>query len=383
MRNFFAITRTVFLIAVISSPLAYPKERPELDETMKKLFNAFMNLEVMAVSSARFSDAENREVIKRDLDTVSAIKHSFPTKMKSEEPGLMAVLSLFKDYINDTQDQFSRGNTEYARHRVKTMGNFCMSCHSRTSGADFEDISERVKSLHLDEFEKAELYGATRQFDKAMASYWLLLQSPPKDEMGFVTYTRGLQNYVRLLVRVKQDPDTTLKALDSLSKKKKLPEFDRRMLAAWAKDAAFWTKDKLVVSDTTSEALVRKARTLIERAQSLHDFAADENGDISYLRASGYLHEVLDREAKSEKRGEALYLLGIAYESLQEPYLWDLNTVFYEECVREFPHSKQSEDCFHRYEKAIYFGFTGTGGTFVPANELKKLGQLRSLSTPK
>lgn len=376
MRYLLAVTILVSLVTAVT----FGKERPDLDPTMIRLFNSLMNLEIMAVSPERFKSPENKEIIQKDLETLFRIKHSFPAKMKSEEPGMMAVLSLFTEYIKDTKDNYERGNSEYARHRVKTMGSFCLSCHSRNMpGWDFEDVQNRVDKLPLRDFEKAELYGATRQFDKALASSWLYLEGTPKTELDFIQFTRTLRNHVRLLVRVKQDPIATKKMLDLFAKRKGLPEFDRRLIRAWQKDAEFWVKDKVNSSDLTPEALFKKAEGLISRATSLQSYPSDDNGDISYLRATSYLHEILDRDAKSKTRGRTLYLLGIAYGSLKESYLWDLDALFFEQCIRENAHTELSRQCFERYIKAIYINQPVFSESFLSEDALKKMGELGAL----
>jgi hypothetical protein len=48
--------------------------------------------------------------------------------------------------------------------------------------------------------------------------------------------------------------------------------------------------------------------------------------------------------------------------------------------VRENPHTPLAKQCYQRYSTKLYFGYSGSGGTFVPGDELKKLGDLRKLS---
>lgn len=373
-----------FFALSLFSPSAFSKDRTELDATMQRLFHSLVNLQIMAATPERFATPENQEAVKRDLEVLAKAKHAFPTKPKSEEPGMTAVISAFSDYVKETRDSLSHGNTEFARHRVRTMGSFCLSCHSRTaSPQDFEDVASRVSQLPLKDFEKAQLFAATRQFDKAIGTFRLYLQATPKSELDFLNYTRGLQDYVRLMVRVKQDPESTLKTLETLAKRKDLPEYDKRLIKTWAKDTAFWNNDKIKSADLTPEALLERAETLVKRAESLYAYPSDENGDISYLRASGYLHELLERDPKSKLRGEALYLLGITYGALQESFLWDLDKVFFEQCIRENPHSELSKKCYRRYMKAIYFNYSGTGGTYVPDEAMAKIKELRDLTASK
>ena len=84
--------------------------------------------------------------------------------------------------------------------------------------------------------------------------------------------------------------------------------------------------------------------------------------------------------SNSDERAEALYLLGMAYQVLEDPMLWDIDTIYYESCVREKPHSDLAKKCYRRYSDKIYFGYTGSGGTYIPESELKKLVEMRKLA---
>ncbi len=375
MKNF-----SVFLMMVFTLQTSlFAAERPEVTETMRTVFNSLMNLQPFVFSLERFKDPKNKGIIEKDLKVMSTLKHAFPKKMKDEEPGAAAIAGMFADYLNDVQKRFKNGDYDYARHRIKTVTGFCFGCHSRVgTSKNFEDMQRRIENLGLPAFEKAEFFAATRQFDKALKIYGDFLETSPKSTMDAIQFTRALRHALNVTVRVKGSVEETSKLMDPISKRKDLPEFVQRFVTAWGKDIVAWKEEK--VETLTGESLVEKARKLIERAQSLHSFPADENGDISYLRASNYLHEALDSAPKAKYRGEALYLLGLAYDALQDPMLWDLDRLYFESCVREFPKTDIAKQCFNRYANKVYIGYTGSGGTFIPEDEAKKLEELKKFT---
>jgi tetratricopeptide (TPR) repeat protein len=378
------LIRTGLLIALavftMNLELSYSADRPEVRGTMQRVFNSLMNLQPFLVNNDRFSDPKNRAIIEKDLKELSAIKHAFPKKMKDEEPGAAAISSLFGDYLKDVRSRYKHGDYEYARNRTKTVTGFCFGCHSRiTTSQNFVDLSKRVENLGLQPDEKAQFYAATRQFDRALKIYKEILASQPSDEMGMIRFIRGLRHALRVTVQVRRDPKETYELLEGISKRKDLPEFAQRFVSQWKKDAKAWLDEK-EEEKLTGETLITKAEKLIERAASLQAFPADENGDISFLRATNYLHEALDSDPKSPHRGKALYLLGAAYYALQEPALWDLDRLYFEACVRENPKTDISKKCYQRYSDKIYLGYTGSAGTFIPEDEVKKLMELRKIS---
>ncbi|MEZ4750489.1 MAG: hypothetical protein R3B54_07620 [Bdellovibrionota bacterium] len=74
---------------------------------------------------------------------------------------------------------------------------------------------------------------------------------------------------------------------------------------------------------------------------------------------------------------EAYMLTGMAYESIDELKLWSLPEVYYQSCIRTYPHSTQAERCYTRFEENIYAGYTGSSGTHLPSDVRTKLQTLR------
>lgn len=373
----------IFILG-LSSTLVLAKERPEVKSSMQLMFNSLLNLQPFLVSPEKFRNPKNAEIIRKDLNRLATLKHNFQKDVKSEEPGLYAISRMFHETIEDAKSRFKSGDFEYSRHRLRTATAFCFSCHSRVaSEQNFQDLQKRVESSELTSFEKADVFAATRQFDKALKAYTDILQKAPSSTLEVIEYTRSLRRALSITVRVKQNPKETLALIEGIAQRTDLPEFLVRITQQWKKDAQFWLDEKQPTKKQTPEELVERAHKLIERASSLQAFPADENGDISYLRASNYLHEALDESPENKSRGEALYLLGVAYSALQDPTLWDLDRLYFESCVRELPHTELSKKCYHRYADKVYMGYTGSGGTFIPKDELKRLEELRKLSEAK
>jgi tetratricopeptide (TPR) repeat protein len=377
MRNHISYLGLILLVVTV----AHAKERPEVKGSMQQMFNSLLNLQPFLASPEKFSNPKNSEIIRKDLNRLATFKHVFPKEMKNEEPGIFAISRMFHETIEDARERFKKGNYDYSRHRLRTATAFCFSCHSRVpSEKNFEDLQKRVEASQLTTFEKADVFAATRQFDKALKAYTDLLTVAPKTSMDVVEYTRSLRRALSITVRVKQNPKETLDLIDSVTQRKDLPEFILRLAQQWRKDAQYWMDDKVTDKKMPPEELVDKAKKLIERAEKLQSFPADENGDISYLRASNYLHEALDESPQSKSRTEALYLLGVAYSALQDPTLWDLDRLYFESCIREAPHTDFAKKCYQRYSEKVYMGYTGSAGTFIPDDEQRRLEELRKLS---
>lgn len=355
--------------------------RPEVDATMRGTFAALMELQPYLAQQTKFSDPANKDEILGKLAALSAVKHVFPKKMNSEEPGLSVIATLFGDYLADAERNFKQGAYEYSRQRVRAITGFCFACHSRLGSEKvFEDSSKRIDESDLTSREKAEFFAATRQFDKALAQYDKVLDKAPDGELGYIEFTRGVRQALRVTVGAKNDPDATLHFLDKLSKRPGLSQSVKGDIESWRRDAQLWKNEKFDPKKLSAAALIKKAKSLVDRGLKAQAFPADEQGDISFLRATALLHLALEKNARHESRGEALYLLGVCSHALQDSLLWELDTLYWESCVREYPKTALATRCFKRYSEKILLGYTGSAGTQLPESELKKLTELRALT---
>jgi hypothetical protein len=124
---------------------------------------------------------------------------------------------------------------------------------------------------------------------------------------------------------------------------------------------------------------IRLARQRIEKAMQIQQFPQDHAGDVEYLRATALLHQALKNHLNKSKEAETLYLLGRAYEVLDDLGSWNLHESYYEVCVRKAPRTAWAKSCFTRLEASIYQGYSGSSGTHLPAHERERLKELKQM----
>ncbi len=343
---------------------------------MHEAFDALVRLQEVAAKPALLRDPKEAASISADLGKLRALTHVFPANAQAQEPATAALSSLLGRYAAETQRRFDAHQPESVGPRVRTLMSLCFTCHTRERAGDFADASQRIDGLGLTGLERATALASTRQFDPALVEYAKVLDAPVTD---FVAYSRALQDSMTILVRVKDDAVATQALLDRVAARKDLPKYFLTNLPAWKKDVADWRAEKFDVTRAKPEALFSKAQALVTKANG-GAFFADQRKDVLWLRASAYLNLALAKNPKLKTRGEALFLLGSCAGGLSSPLWWDLDELFYEACVRENPKTPLARRCFERLSERVTLGFTGSGGTFIPDDELERLDVLRALT---
>ena len=157
-------------------------------------------------------------------------------------------------------------------------------------------------------------------------------------------------------------------------RKNKEPFYLTSAVQHWKKSLKSWSYEK------DQKDSIKKAKELIAEARILQEYPYDHRADVLYLRASTVLHNALKKENSNAVQAEIYYLLARCYEVLKDVGLWNLNEMYYESCIRKNPHTKLSTQCFEAFERSIYLGYSGSGGTFVPYRIRKKLDELNLLA---
>lgn len=365
---------TAVLLAAGDAGVAAPRL------TMREATDALMTLQGFAASPAALRDPKNAPALRGELARLSGLVHAFPDDPKAQEPATAALGALFSRYAAETARRLDARETDAVGMRIHTLTGLCFTCHTRERApADFADAQRRLDALALGGLEQAQVLAATRQFDASLAAYRALLAKQPAGERALLEYARALQDAMALLVRVKDDAAGAEALLAELAAREDLPPFLHGTIAAWKKDVSAWRKEKFDARTASADALFARAQGLVAKANGGR-FPLDERKDITWLRASGYLNLALGKNPKLERRGEALYLLGLCAGALRSPLAWDVDLLFFEACVRENPRSKLSRRCFQQLSERVYLGYTGSAGTFIPDDELARLAELRGLA---
>jgi tetratricopeptide (TPR) repeat protein len=346
------------LLAAPPSPATVP---PKV--AMQGAFDSLTTL--VWLTSANTLTPEQIAEAQAELGKLQVIPHSLKSARLTTEPGLAAVASLFNRYVAQTRFRLESGDRDTVRYRVRTLASLCFACHSREQvHADFADAEKRFEQLGLSPLERARVLAATRQFDAALAAWKQVLQAGP-DKPDF---QRALEESLVVLVRVRADAAATAAFLDEVGQQP-MKEGLKAVVTAWREDVKAWQ----------AEPTKLEARPLAELLKASEALIAT-NRDVPLLRASAALTHALASDPKSKRRGDILFLLGLASGGLRTPLLWDLDLLYLETCVRENPKTPLAKKCAERFEQRLTLGFTGSAGTNIPGDEQQRLDEVKKLA---
>jgi tetratricopeptide (TPR) repeat protein len=352
-------------------------------EKMQSLSKTLSDLLPLVASKSKFNDVKNFDRIDVDTKSLSSLAHGLKAGAKpNNDPSMQVVSGLFAEDISRALESLHNGNREYARQILRDTSSYCVQCHTQTNnGPDFPRLNLSINTNELSLVEQAEFFAATRQFDRALDSYQKALADDnyaKKDPFGWEQAARVA---LAITVRVKADPNEAQKLVAKMGGHPGLSAATQEAITDWKTSINDWLKEKLPKPQTPKEILSR-AEFLVQKAQKRQDFPLDHTQDVSFFRASGLLHDLLQSyRTRDETFARALYLAGIASEATRDMNFWTLHESYYEQCIRVLPHTKQAQQCFDRLNDSVTLGYSGSGGVRIPPDVAKRLDVFKTLAS--
>ena len=357
---------------------------PDWNTKMQEFRSLLTELIPDVISDEEFNSPQNFERIKQHAKRLALLTHAMPQgKLPSDsDPSIGMISTLFKDEILLAHQNLQIGNRTYARRVLRSIPKYCIACHTRfftplDASPTQNEAPERLKTS----LDRAQYYDATWQFDRALDEFEKIVKSPLAAKEQQLDWKKAVYFGIATAVRVKRDPDRALIFVDAALNSLAAPLFLKKDAMQWKTSLLDWKKEwnrKL----ETEDQLIEEAKRLVDDARLLQNYPMDRSADILYLRATSTLHEFLSNYSESPKSGEALLMLGSCYEILQDLDLWSLHELYFETCIRKFPHSPIAQACYERYEQSTFVGYSGSAGLSLPSEIKIHLDKLRKLAGP-
>lgn len=372
---------------VVAPEPAKSVQSPALSASMNDMKANLEKLLPTLLDPKAFQDPARRNDISAQIgglkDIAGKVSHS-PIKQKLD-PSFAFLSEGLSDEIKRANEAFAGGKYEYTRYSLMNVTSYCIECHTRTSSGpafnspEFNDKLGRLKPL-----EKGEFLLATRQYDLALTELLKVIEAG-SSQGQFLDLDRAVRYAMAITVKYKNDPSKTEVVIQKIRSVNQVPYYLKEATLTWTAAVNEWKEElkKAAKKKTASmNERLSKADSLIKRGRQAQVSISDRSGDVFLLRGLSMLHQVLVSQLDQAQLGKALYLTGLAYESVRDLALWSLHENYFESCVRRVPHSKWAMSCYKSLEESLVIGFTGSSGTRLPEDVQARLSELEALARP-
>lgn len=367
----------LLLCLSLAAPPAALRASPRDQRPMIDAMSAVVRLQPYLASPTAFRDPQNAAEIIADLDALSGLRHFFSDV--EGRPNELATIYARQAML--ARREYLEGDQETARIRLRNVSGLCIDCH--VTGPRLPELDEAatlVDRLDLSPLERPLFLVLTRQPDRALAEWREALVSPPRNDAEAAEQAEGLRAALSVAVRVKDDPAIAIALLEAQRGRSSVSPTSRRQQERWLAEARRWQQEKVVAATLAPKELVARARALIDATGAAETPVPAVERLVELLRATKYLGDAVAREPRGPWRGEALYLLGVASASTNDPLLWQLESLYLEACVRENPHTALARGCARRLADRTWYAYSARGVESMPPEVAGTVHELAAMA---
>lgn len=372
------------LVALQSCRRSNPQPESSVRAGMQDVYSATTELFRLVWSPGALENPTNSPRVMKLLDRLAKDFHNIERDAPVQyfEPGFRLALQLNQELIRDARGRFAEGDRDYAQWRLRSLTSNCVACHSRYQIAtDFlGDVPRSEDPSFEARFATAQFLVASRQFDEGTKELMVLARTMFSSPSGGLAGISALKEWLVVQVRVKQHFAEAATELSAILKGDNLSEENRELIGAWVGDLS-----SLSSRVVPAQRVLKEARGLMSFTRGDDGtFIFDEKNLVKSLRTTALMHEFLQgaqvQTANASVRRTATYLLALAYAHMPIRSLDAFPELYLEQCVREYPDTKEAMQCFLLYQDVVEERNTGSAGVFMDAETQQKLRELRTLA---
>jgi hypothetical protein len=345
---------------------------------MAEIFAAMRFLLPLSLDGEAFESDLQRARVEQALAQLDRSAASLAEHGRAQEVPFAHLSRALAIDARDVHERYQMGHAREARYLVQTLTETCIACHSRLPAASDAPRSEafvaEVATSDLRSAQRARLAYATRQFDDAQALYEAALADAAMSATD-IDLEGHLDDYLELMIRVRQDPARAARALERFAVRSDLSPALRDQVAHWQA-----VLQQLATRERVDSALA-VARAEVEAAESARPERDDRESLVEYLDASALLHRAVAAEgASAAQQADAFLLLGVIETRIGRSFWLSQAEAYLETAIRLAPGKPVARNAYALLEEYLTAGYSGSAGTSLPPDLKEKLELLRGIS---
>ena len=343
------ITITFFLLVFfLNSGLAatkkkiHPKMKNHVRSEMKTISGIVRDLGLYIASEQEFVRPLNKSIIQSKLSELTVLFKNLKVHPVVDTQGLAMNQLVMTDQLEQTVELFKNDRKPLARAKFNAALNLCVSCHSQSPGTVNKEANKifadkDIEKLKINDFERAELYFITRDFEKAIKLY---------DKFIF----RALERQLIYFVKFKKSYPEAKTYFEVYLKDKILNDKVAQLVGEWVKTLAgksLWEQfDPATVKEVDMEKFMK---TFIADDEEGPIFSATDSSDVYDLNLSSILMDYYNAHPETKLGAKILYWLATLDKRLNDDLFFSLGDFYLVTCMEKYPKDPVAKECFESY----------------------------------
>ncbi len=356
-----------------------PPSGPSHASLMQSVFSDISYLLVLSLDRKQFASPSNKETEKR-MKRLVDIATRLEKEGKKDGDNFHFLASNLVNDLSQMKKFFDSKQYDRSAFVLQNLTENCHQCHLKyEQKMGVPAPTEFLKKLHIEALppdDRARIMVITRQFSGAQKIYEEVLS--PKKGKPFILDEAIVEHYLNLSIVVLKDFASPIRIFKELAKSDSLDALTKNLVEKWIVDLESFQsgKDNLNLS-------LENVRQLAKKAKDRTEYLFDRTGLVYWMATLSLLNQLTLAENEPDVDAELYFLLGMTATMFEHSFWVSQMPVFLEKAIRLAPSQDEAFKAYRLLEQNIYQGYTGSGGTYVPPDELAKLEALKALAHSK
>jgi tetratricopeptide (TPR) repeat protein len=359
------------LVNTQSFAAATPKKKKGKDTKVRKEMNTISShirdLGLYIASEQEFLKESNKQIIQKHLEQLTSLFKNLKVHPVIDSQGLSLNQAVMSEQLEQTLALFKNDKKSLARAKFNAALNLCVSCHTQgpalSKAADQEDhkvfAEKDISKLKINDYERAELYFITRDFDEAMKLYDQFLKNSKKTDDDEYIY-KALERELIYYVKIKKDFPAAKEHFEAFLKDNHFNDKVNQEVSDWIKTLSgksLW--DQFDPKTTKEEDMEKFMKTFIADDEEGPIFSLTNSSEVNDLNLSSILIDYYNAHPETKLGAKILYWMATLDKRVSDDLFFSLGDYYLIACMEKYPKDPIAKDCYESYVDDLEINYLG------------------------
>lgn len=365
------------------SPVAKKTSSTPVRKEMNTISGLVRGLGPYIASEQEFVRDGNKAIIQKNLEALSELFKNLTTHPVIGMHGLSVNQAVMSEQLEQTVSLFKNDRKSLARAKFNAALNLCVSCHTQSPGTVSKEMpklfaDKDIEKYKINDFEKAELYFITRDFDKSLKLYDKFVKASKKTDDDEFIY-KALERQLIYFIKIKKSFVEAKSHFENYLKDKRLSGKISQEVGEWVKilsGKSLW--EGYDPAKVKEEEMDKFMKNFIADDEEGPIFSPTNSSEVYDLNLSSILMDYYNAHPETVHGAKILYWLATLDKRINDDLFFSLGDYYLQACMENYPKDPVAKDCYDAYLDDLEINYLGKEKEF-PAEIKAKIIKLQKL----
>ncbi len=344
------------------------------------------DLGLYIASEQEFIRDSNKTIIQTHLENLSTLFKNLKNHPVIGQQGLSVNQTVMTEQLEQTLALFKNNRKSLARAKFNAALNLCVSCHTQSPGTINKEpvkifADKDIEQLKINDYEKAEIYFISRDFEKAVKLYDKFINESKKLDDDEYIY-KALERQLIYFIKIKKSFPEAKVHFENYLKDKKLNVKIAEEVGDWVKTLSgksLW--ENFDPAKTKEEEIEKFMTSFISDDEEGPIFSLTNSSEVNDLNLHSILMDYYNVHPETLHGAKILYWLATLDKRVNDDLFFSLGDYYLLACMEKYPKDPIAKDCYESYVDDLEINYLGKDKEFTPEinAKIKKLQKLLNI----